>query len=36
MSKYRGTVLKAFLSEQDEQEIQDALHKGLGDAHWAA
>jgi uncharacterized membrane protein len=26
MSKYGGTVLKTSLSNQDEKELQDALH----------
>jgi uncharacterized membrane protein len=28
MSKYGGTVLKTFLSEQDEDELQEALQGG--------
>ena len=27
-SKYGGTVLKTFLSKEDEKELQDALHGG--------
>jgi uncharacterized membrane protein len=26
MSKYGGTVLKTYLSKENEQELQDALH----------
>jgi uncharacterized membrane protein len=28
MSKYGGTVLKTSLSNEDEKELQDALHGG--------
>ena len=28
MSKYRGMVLKTFLSKDAEKELQDALHGG--------
>jgi uncharacterized membrane protein len=32
MSKYGGTVLKTSLSKADEQELQEALHGGGGEA----
>ena len=28
MSKFGGTVLKTSLSQEDEKELQDALHGG--------
>jgi uncharacterized membrane protein len=32
MSKFGGTVLKTSLSKQDEQELQEELHKGAAAA----
>jgi uncharacterized membrane protein len=32
MSKYGGTVLKTSLSKEDEQQLQEALHGGGGQA----
>jgi uncharacterized membrane protein len=33
MSRYRGTVLKASLSEADEHDLQEALHGQQAAAH---